>query len=294
MKALNLTLLVLSFYSSIVGATDNAEIYQNYVKHSRELTRQLCSTEWASVWGDQIWAGIRHSFTADDFMTLPPELSGLMEGDGYEQGLRDCFGENRTLKDRFTVALLVSSSVGRFAGTYGTYRTFTGATGRMVSAPVWIRDTKWALTRPSLARATGQFLAQGGNALGFFGNAVALTGLGINIAALICQKFDSCYMWLRRQELPSQTEMTRSGLTHDPFIAQMALQIAVEKLNSEKAEFAQLPRGHEADQTRIDLELRITQRTAKIGLLAQKLGLPNPLSSPELSGDFTDALFIAP
>ncbi len=281
------------FYSAALWADDGA-IYQTYVQQSREITQKLCSSGWASVWGDQIWAGMRHSFTADDFMTLPPELRGLMEGDGYEQGLRDCFGEDRAMKDRFTITLLVVSSAARFTGTYGAYRGISTLAGRMVAAPQWLESTRWALTQPRLVFAAGQILYRSGHSLVFLGNAMALTGLGITAFAMVCEKIEKCYSWWIRQQLPSQDELIRSGRTHDSWVAQAALQLGMQKLQAEMAELNQMPEGPATAQSRLDLKSRIESRKSKIQELSAQLGLPNPLEDQNSKSEFALMPLIAP
>ena len=258
-------------------ALDNEVVQKDFALHARSIVQDLCSTQWASAWSDQMWAGVRHSFTADDFMTLPPELKGLLQSDGYELGLNDCFGSDREAKNRFTIALLVASSSARFLGLYGPYWGANSMVRGMITAPQWLPVTRWAMTRPQIALSVAQNLKHAGTPLMVVAYAVTLTSLSLSAASMICEHFKSCAQWLRRQQLPSRDDLQKSLNEQHATRNNIALSIAVQKLEEDKRALLLLPASSEFDWLRHELKNKITQRTQNIHQMCQHLGLPSPI-----------------
>lgn len=130
-------------YSKFGFADTYEQKYNFYSENAYTITKQLCAGQATSL--SFAWYGVKHVTIGNPKMIvkMSPELLGLIESMGYFQALRECYGNNHTKWNVFTIELFLSESIGKFAGLYLPFKGLS-----LIGKKLLL--TRFALANPKL------------------------------------------------------------------------------------------------------------------------------------------------
>ena len=134
-----------SFSAFAAGFNRHEEKYAYYSQNAYSITMKLCK-DWSSPFQFTFY-GIKHISLNDPRMVarMSPELSGLIESEGYFHALRECYGEDTQKWNTFTLELFLADNVGKFGSLFFPVPFFNFVTSRLLL-------TGYALSHPILVK----------------------------------------------------------------------------------------------------------------------------------------------